>query len=211
MDEQLQELVDKIKKDGVQAAEKQAADIVAQAEKKAAGIVAAAEARADGIVKNATAETKRLEKASEDAITQAARNMLLSFRDGLVAELDKIVHDETEKAYSSDLLKRLVPETVKAWVSKSEADDISVLLSEDDLKSMESELKAALKAEIAKGLVIKADPTLSKGFRIGVKDGSAFYDYSAEELADMFGRYLNPRVASLMKAASGVDAKKEEN
>lgn len=202
MDVQLQELVDRIKKDGVAEAEKQAASIVSEAEKKAAQIVSAAESKADGIVKNATAETKRLEKASEDAITQAARNMLLSFRDGLVSELDKIVKAETEKAYSADLLKKLVPETVKAWVAKSESDDLSLLLSEADLKELEGQFKTALKSEVGKGLEIKADPTMTKGFRIGVKDGSAFYDYSAEELAAMFASYLNPRVASLMKAAS---------
>ena len=38
MDVQLQELIDKIKKDGVTAAEKEAAKIIAEAEKKAEAI-----------------------------------------------------------------------------------------------------------------------------------------------------------------------------
>lgn len=198
--EQLQELLDKIKKDGVAAAEKQAAEIVAEAEKKAAQIVSDAKSKADAASKAAAAETKRLEKASCDAITQAARNMLLSFRDGLVRELDKIVKADTEKAYSGKLLKTLVPETVKAWVARGE-DDLTVLLSENDLKDLESEFKSALKAEIANGLEIKADPAMTKGFRIGINNGAAFYDYSAEELSELFASYLNPRVAALMKAA----------
>lgn len=202
MDIQLQELVDRIKKDGVAEAEKQAASIIDKAQNRAKEIVSQAEAKAEATLKAAAAETKRLEKASEDAITQAARNMLLSFRDSLVAELDKIVKADTEKAYSGELLKTLVPEVVKAWVQKSEADDVAVLLSESDLKNLEGEFKAALKDEIAKGLTIKTDASLQKGFRIGVRDGAAFYDYSAEELADLFGLYLNPRVAALMKAAS---------
>ena len=88
MDVQLQELIDKIKKDGVASAEKEAQNIIAAAEAKAKDIEKAAQAKADDIIKTAKAETERMEKASEEAIMQASRNMLLSFKDSLVASLD---------------------------------------------------------------------------------------------------------------------------
>ena len=81
MDVQLQELIDKIKKDGVAAAEKESAKIIAASEKKAETIIADAQAKADQIIKSAKSETEKMEKASEEAIVQAARNMLLSFKD----------------------------------------------------------------------------------------------------------------------------------
>lgn len=202
MDIQLQELIDKIKKDGVTAAEKTAAEIVEKAQKEADSKIAAAEKKAEELIKNAKVEIERLEKASNDAVTQACRNMLLGFRDSLVAELDGLIQAESAKAYSADLMKTLVPETVKAWAKNADASELSVLLSEKDLKSLESELKAALKAEVAKGLEIKADKSLSAGFRIGVNNGAAYYDYSAESVADLFSAYLNPRVAALMKEAA---------
>lgn len=202
MDFQLQELIDKIKKDGVSSAESAAAQITADAEKKAASIVEDAQKKSDDMIKNAKSEIARLEKASEDAVQQACRNMLISFRDSLVAELDGIVQSETAKSYSPDLMKSLIPETVKAWCKNADASELSVILSEKDLKSLEGELKAALKAEIEKGLEIKPDSTLYAGFRIGVNNGAAFYDYSAESVADLFSAYLNPRVAALMKDAA---------
>ena len=202
MDFQLQELIDKIKKDGVSSAEAAAAQITADAEKKAASIVEEAQKKSDDMIKNAKSEIARLEKASEDAVTQACRNMLISFRDSLVAELDGIIQSETAKSYSPDLMKTLIPETVKAWIKNADASELSVILSEKDLKSLEDELKAALKTEISKGLEIKPDSTLSAGFRIGVNNGAAFYDYSAESVADLFSAYLNPRVAAIMKEAA---------
>ena len=202
MDVQLQELIDKIKKDGVAAAEKESAKIIAASEKKAESIIADAEAKAEQIIKSAKSETEKMEKASEEAIIQAGRNMLLSFKDSLVAELDKIVQAETAKAVTKDVLAKLIPETVKAWAKNSEASELSVLLGEKDLKALESSLTAELKSEISKGLEIKLDKTLTAGFRIGVKNGAAFYDYSAESLAEMFGSYLNPKVAALMKEAA---------
>lgn len=201
MDIQLQELIDKIKKDGVASAEAQAAEIVKAAEEKAKSIADEAEKKSNDMIKNAKAEIARLEKASEDALSQASRNMLLTFRESLVQELDRLIKDETEKAYSQETLKKLVPETVKAWSRNADASELSVLLSEKDLKNLEAELKGALKAEIAEGLEIKSDKSVSGGFRIGIQNGAAYYDYSSESVADLFSAYLNPRVASIMKNA----------
>ena len=202
MDVQLQELIDKIKKNGVAAAESSAAEIIADAEKRAAAIISEAERKAEEAEKKAKAEAERLEKASIDAIKQAGRNSILSFRDGINAELSAIVEAETAKAYDADMLKTLIPDVVKAWTSNADASSVAVLLSEKDLKSLESTFTSALKAEISKGLEIKPDKTLNAGFRIGVKNGSAYYDYSAESLAEMFAAYLNPKVAGLLSIAA---------
>ena len=148
MDVQLQELIDKIKKDGVTAAEKEAAKIIADADKKAAAIIKNAEEQAEQIKKDAMAETKRMQKASDEAIVQAGRNMLISFKDSIVAELDGLIQAETAKAVSKDILAKLVPETVKIWAKNSNASELSVLLSEKDLKALENSLKTQLKAEI---------------------------------------------------------------
>lgn len=202
MDVQLQELIDKIKKDGVASAENEAAKIVAEAEKNAEKIIEDAQEKAAEIVKKAKAETERMEKASEEAIVQAGRNMLLSFKESIISELDGLIKTETENAQTKELLVKLIPETVKAWSKNADASELSVLLSEKDLKDLESSLVSELKGEIAKGLEIKPDKTLSYGFRIGVKNGAAYYDYSAESLSEMFAAYLNPKVAALIKIAA---------
>lgn len=202
MDVQLQDLIEKIKKDGVAAADKSASEKIAQANAEAEKIIASAKEEADKIIKAAKDETARMEKASEDAIRQAGRNLILSFRDSVTKELSSIVTAETEKAYSPELLSKLIPEAVKAWVSNKDADDVSVLLNEKDLKAIEKDLLAALKSEISKGLTLKADNSVGSGFRIGEKDGAAYYDFSAEAVADLFSAYLNPKVAALMKEAA---------
>ncbi len=202
MDTHVEELIDRIKKDGVAAAETSASEKIAQAQKEADKIILNAKEEAEKILRQAKEETARLEKASEDAIKQAGRNILLSFRDSITKELSAIVSKEIADSYSKETLARLVPEVVKEWVKNDGAEDVSVLLNEKDLKAAEADIKAALKAEIAKGLTLKTDNSISSGFRVGVKDGAAFYDYSAEAVADLFSSYLNPRVAALMKEAA---------
>ena len=203
MDVQLQELIDKIKKNGVAAAESSAAEIIADAEKRAAAIISEAERKAEEAEKKAKAEAERLEKASIDAIKQAGRNSILSFRDGINAELSAIVAAETANAYNADMLKTLIPDVVKAWTSNADASSVAVLLSEKDLDALSKNFAAALKAEIDKGLEIKSDAALDAGFRIGTKDGAAYYDFSAESVAALFSAYLNPKTAQIMKDAAG--------
>ena len=202
MDVQLQELIDKIKKDGIANAESEAQKIIAEAEKKAQSIIADAEEKSQEIIKNAKAETSKMEKASEEAIIQAGRNMLLSFKDSLLSELNGLVQTETEKATTKDVLAKLIPETVKAWSKNTQVDELSVLLSEKDLSSLQAAFTNELKAEIEKGLEIKPDKPFSSGFRIGVKNGAAYYDFSAESVAELFAAYLNPKVAALIKTAA---------
>ncbi len=201
MDVQLQDLIEKIKKDGVEAADKSASEKIAQARAEAEKIIANAKEEADKIIKAAKDETTRMEKASEDAIRQAGRNLILSFRESVEKELSAIMTAETAKSYSPKLLENLIPETVKAWTKNTDAGDVSVLLNEKDLKELEQNLGAALKDKIGEGLTLKADNSIENGFRIGVKDGAAYYDFSAEAVADLFSAYLNPKVASIMKEA----------
>lgn len=205
MDVQLQELIDKIKKDGVAEAEKEAANIIEQAQKKSDSIIEEAQSKAADIIKNAKSETERMEKSSEEAIAQAGRNMLLSFKDSLIAELDLIIKAETEKAMSKDVLAKLIPQTVLNWSKDTNASELSVLLSEKDLKDLQDAFTTELKEQINKGLEIKPDKTIAAGFRIGVKNGAAFYDFSAESLSQMFAAYLNPKISAIMKdAAKGI-------
>ena len=52
-----------------------------------------------------------------------------------------------------------------------------------------------------KGITLKANNNFDGGFRIAVKEGGAYYDYSAEAVTDMLANYLSPRVTALLKEA----------
>ena len=202
MEVQLQELVDKIKKDGVAAADEKAAEIIRAAEEKAKNIIEKAEAEAQESIKKAEAEALRFQKAAESSIDQAGRNTLISFRQGLLNELNAIIKAETVKNYDSAVLKNLIPEAVKGWVKTGNTENLSVILADKDLKELESSLSAALKDHISKGLELKADSKIAGGFRIGTKDGAAYYDFSAEAVADLFSSYLSPKTAEILKNAA---------
>ena len=201
MEIQLQELIDQIKNDGVAAAQAEAKSIVDAAKAEADRLVADAQVQADKILANAKAENERMVKSSEDAITQAGRNLLISFRESVARELKAIVGENVKAVYSSESLAQLIINVVEGWANKPDAEEIAVILNGDDLKALEATLLAALKDRMLKGVTLKANDNFDGGFRIAVNDGGAYYDYSSEAVVDMLSNYLSPRVAELLKEA----------
>jgi V/A-type H+-transporting ATPase subunit E len=203
MEIQLQELIDKIKKDGIQSASEEGSRLRAQAEGEAKRIVDAAQKEAGDIVAKAKADADRFEKAGIAAVGQASRNLVLAFKAEIQAVLDRIVARETAAAYNADALKEALPEILKNWAAKGSnaqsADALDILLPEAQLATLEGFFRGELAGELNKGVELKSDRNLGAGFRIASRDGSAYYDFSAEAVADLLSAYLNPRLADIVK------------
>lgn len=201
MEIQLQELIDQIKKDGVEAAEAQAAAILETAKAEAEKIISDANAQADKIMADAKNENERIVKSGEDAIRQAGRNLLISFRESVAKELNAIIGENVSSVYSSGTLPQLIVKAVESWLSKSEATDISIILSGEDLVKLETALLAELKAKMLTGVTLKANDNFDGGFRIAVNGDGAYYDYSKDAVTDMLSNYLSPKITALLKEA----------
>ena len=201
MEIQLQELIEQIKREGVAAAEAEAKDIIDNANADAQKIIADAKAEADRIISMAKAENERMVRSSEDAIRQAGRNLLISFRESVTRELNSIIGENVNAAYSSEALAQIIIKTVEKWAEDPDAENITVILNESDLQSLEKLLLGAMKEKISKGVTLRASDSIGGGFRISVNDTGAYYDYSAEAVVEMLSAYLSPKVANLLKEA----------
>lgn len=202
MEVQLQELIEKIKKDGVGVAEEKAAQILQDAENKANGIVKEAETKAETIVKKAKEEEERFEKASVSSIRQAARNTIIAFRESLIAQLDAIIKIETQNRYDGSILTSLIPEVVKSLIKKENSNGAQVLLKEKDAKDIEKSLLAAFKTKLMEGVNVIPDYNIKAGFKVSEKGASSYCDFTNESVAEAFSAYLSPRLREILKEAS---------
>ncbi len=201
MEIQLQELIDQIKKDGVAVAETEAKNIIDSARAEGEKIIADAKAQAEKILADAKSENQRMVKSSDDAIQQAGRNLLISFRESITRELNAIVGETVSAVYSPGSLAQIVTNVVENWASKPDVEDIAVVLNSNDLQLLEETLISALKDRMLKGITLKANDNFDGGFRIVVNNGGAYYDYSTEAVVDMMSNYLSPKVVKLLKEA----------
>ena len=204
MEMQLQELIEKIKQDGVKTAEAEAEAILKSANEKAEKIIADAKAEAEKLVLNAKQQNERTVKSGEDAIRQAGRNLLISFRESVTKELEAILNNGVLDAYSPKNLTDLIIKVVETWSKNTEASDISIILNSNDLKEVENTLLSALKEKMLQGVTLKTNDNFDGGFRIAVNQGQAYYDFSAEAVTDMLSAYLSPKVSALLKEAETV-------
>jgi V/A-type H+-transporting ATPase subunit E len=205
MDIQVQELIDKIKKDGIDSATQEASRIKLEAEAGAKQIVDTAKKEAAEIVEKGKRDAARSESAGIAALEQASRNLVLSFKSEIQALLDKLVQEQMGVSYNTDVLKAVLPEILKAWTSKSTgegANSLAVLLPDATLTKLKNFFKEKLASELKKGLELKSDRNLATGFRIVRKDGSAYYDFSADSVAEALSAYLNPKLAEILKTAT---------
>jgi V/A-type H+-transporting ATPase subunit E len=201
MEIQLQELIDKIKKEGIESASAEASRLKRDAEGEARRIVEAAQKEAAEITARGKQDAERSQKAGEAALEQASRNLVLAFKGEIETLLARITARETAAAFGEDTLKAALPDLLKSWASKG-SDDLALILPEGELKKLEGWFKDKLASEVKKGVELKSDRNLGAGFRIASKDGSAYYDFSAEAVAELLSAYLNPRLAEILKTAA---------
>jgi V/A-type H+-transporting ATPase subunit E len=199
MEIQVQELINKIKKDGIESASQEAARLKKEAEAEARQIIETAKKEAAELTAKAKKDAERSEKAGIAALEQASRNLVLVFKGEIQALLDQLVTQHLKGSYDNDVLKAALPEILKAWASKG--DSLAVLLPKVTLDKLEGFFKDKLASQLKKGLELKADNSFSGGFRIAQKDGSAYYDFSAESVAEMLSAYLNPQLAEILKTS----------
>lgn len=201
MEIQLQELIDKIRKDGVDAAQAEAKKILNSAQAEAQRIISDAQSEADKILANAKNENVRMVKSSEDAIRQAGRNLLISFRESVARELKAIISENVDAVYSSQLLEKIIVDVVERWSINPEVQNLTVVLNSEDILRLEKTMMAALKERVKKGVTLKANDNFDGGFRILFNDDAVYYDYSEEAVVEMLSNYLSPKIAKLMKEA----------
>jgi len=198
MDIQVQELINKIKKDGIEAASDEASRIKLDAETEVRQIVETAKKEAAEIVEKSKKDAARIEKAGVAALEQASRNLVLVFKGEIQSLLDKLVSEQLGVSYNTDVLKSVLPDLLKAWGTKN-TDSLAVLVPSASLGKLQAYFKTKLAAELKKGLELRSDSSLTTGFKIAKKDGSAYYDFSAESVAEMISAYLNPQLAEILK------------
>jgi V/A-type H+-transporting ATPase subunit E len=201
MELQLQELLDRIKREGVDAARTDAEKIAAEAQARAAARLEEAERQAEATVAKARQDAARAEEAGKAALEQASRNLLLAFRDSVQALLAAIVKMDVGASYGPEVLAQIIPTVVNALASGG-AEDLAVLLPPETLKKLQDRYAKALVQELRKGVDLKPSTQIQGGFRVTEKAGAAYYDFSATAVAELLSRHLNARLGEILKSAA---------
>ncbi|MDD3374235.1 MAG: hypothetical protein PHY73_00735 [Candidatus Omnitrophica bacterium] len=202
MGRQVQDLIDKIKQEGLEAAEQKSQELELKAQKKADEIVAQAKKKAASIIENAKAESDKLEASAKTAVTQASRDMLLDLRKKIQEMLNKIILKETTQALTPEMICEVLKTIIKNSMDSKADAKIDIKLNPKDLDAVSNGVVAKLKEDVRKNIEIHASEDIDVGFTISFDAGKSSFEFTNQSLAEYLSIYLNPKVAELLKESS---------
>ncbi|MCX7934920.1 MAG: V-type ATP synthase subunit E [Planctomycetota bacterium] len=200
MADDLQGLLERVQKEGIERAQAEADRIVAAAKSQAQGIVDEAQAKAKAIVAKAEAEAQALAERGRKAIEQAGRDTIIAVQEAITNLLRQILLREVGQAMSPDFLRNALESFIKAYAA-SGGQRLEVLVPAAQQKELQDYFLRRLAAEAQKGVQIKADAGLAAGFRVSISDQNLQHDFSAEAVAESLAALLRPALAEIVRAA----------
>lgn len=203
MADELQSLIERIQREGVEKAEADAAVIVTRAKAKASEIIKAAEAQAQVLLKQADADARVYTERSTITLTQAARDVLLAVGQGLESILNEVVRKQVGQALSPETLQVMLGRIAQAYAAHGMNENrLTVLLSPDDQQSLERLVEAGVCDALGQGVDLRADDRIVKGFRISIQDGHVVHDFTQGTIAAAIGELLKPHLAEIVHRAA---------
>ncbi len=200
MSQQVQELIDKIKSEGVQVAEDKAKEVEAQAEAKSQEIIVKAQQHAEQILANAKQEVKKMQEATRMSLKQSSRDTLLSLREEIEQNLQKIIMADVSDALTTESLARILENLIQGFFKdKPDDESIFVNLNSEDLKQLKDGFIHKLQTQLKKSIKLQASNDIGSGFSISFDSGKSAFDFTDASLAEHLSAYLNEQVAALVK------------
>lgn len=194
----LQELTDRVYKEGIEKAQQEAGKIKDAAQQEADAILKSAQQKAETIISEAQKKADELRRNTESEVKLAQTQVLGTIKASIENLICTNVAEPALKEVfgDKDFVVEIVKKAVEGFVQKGSG-DIKVVLSEKDLASLDSRIANSFKAEMSKGLVFEAG-TVKSGFRIGPKDGSYFISFTEQDFAGFFKSYMRSKTSELL-------------
>jgi V/A-type H+-transporting ATPase subunit E len=202
MEMKLDSLIERIKKDGVQEAQKASTQIQQSAKEEADRVIVAAKLEAENIIENAKEEAARLRANTISALKQSARDLMLSVREQLVNLCDAILKEDISKKLTPDFLKELIVKVVDKW-SPKKGEVVEVVVAEEDAKKLKQLISAQFKEKTKVTIEIKISRNIDKGFGIGIKGSDVYYDFTDESILEALKTFLNPAMSTMLNISNG--------
>ena len=131
MEQQIQDLVDSIRKEGIEEARREKEAILADARAEADRILSSAREKADAMVEEATKECALRQQSAKASLAQAARDVSLALKNTINKELGAILGDSIASALDKDLISRIVSSAVDAGLK-----DADIVVSAPDAEAL---------------------------------------------------------------------------
>ncbi|MBO4674258.1 MAG: hypothetical protein J5616_07905 [Bacteroidaceae bacterium] len=195
MENKIQELTEKLLKDGVEKGNAEAEKIIAAANEKAAQIIAEAKAQAAEIEAAAKKTTQGMEENMKSEVKMYAAQAL----NALKSEVADVVGDKVVKEAAADIAgnKDFMNEFMLKLAEKWGAGE-DIVISTADAQSLKALFAKKAKALLDKGVKIEQVNGQKTLFTVAPADGSYKVNFGEAEFVEYFKNFLRPQLVEMI-------------
>jgi V/A-type H+/Na+-transporting ATPase subunit E len=195
------ELIDRLKTDGVVKGKSEAEAIVADAKRQAMAILDTARNEADSIVTAAKAEADRICQTSNQALQLAGRDALLKLRESFTLQFENRIRKlvEAELKDPKILGKMILEVAGKSRPGESTAKtEILLPMDAPETDPLISYVAGVTESMLRQGVTFGVGDDVAAGVKVRLADKDVDIDMSDEALSAFLARFLVPRFRHIM-------------
>ncbi len=201
MQNKLQELTEKIYREGLEKGQEEANHVIAKAKEDASKILADAKTQAEQIVAAAHKEANDYRKNVETEISLSAKQVIGGLKQEITSMIEaKLFEAPTVDALKdADFVKKIIDTAITRWDPNSpEKISLKVLVPADMEKNINEHFTNKSHAKLGAGLEVAVDKAIKYGFKIGPKDGSYIISFTEADFESLFKDYMRPKIVALL-------------
>ncbi|HBM15920.1 MAG TPA: hypothetical protein DD381_06210 [Lentisphaeria bacterium] len=203
MSQELQGLLNRIQKEGVEAAEKQRDEILAAAKANAESIIQRTNMEAETILKTTRDEVKNIEERSKATIQQAARDILISLESELMKRMKRCVKATVSDAMTVQVMTEIITKMVDAFSKCPKGEvQLDLILSQKDIEGLSESIKSIIVKDLKINPKIIKGTDFSSGLKMGFNGSDIFFDFSDSTITELVCEYLNPKLSATLRGES---------
>ncbi|MDR1406805.1 MAG: hypothetical protein LBJ23_02005 [Tannerella sp.] len=195
MDAKIQELTDKIYREGVEKGNEEAKRLVDEAKTQVKKLIHDAESEAVRILADADKQVAELRKNTISELSMYANQSIEALKSEVTNLITGRIASGNVKALAADpeFMKRVVLEMAKGWAAQE-----SVTIRTADAKALADYFTANAKDLLDKGVKIEQVSGKPASFTILPAGGSYKINFGEEEFATYFKDFLRPQVIEML-------------
>ena len=199
MQNNLQELTDRLYNEGLSKGKQEGEELLAKAKVQADEMIAKAKAEAAQIVAAAQKQADEIKtKTASDIRMASTQSLAATKKDIETLVVGKMTDEAVKKTLSSaDFVKDIIKAVAEKFTTDGPV-DLELILPE----TLKADLEPFATKELAKILGAGVEASFSKkvsgGFRIGPKEGGYFVSFTEDTFNELISEYLRPATKKLL-------------
>ncbi len=202
MQNKLQELTDKLYREGLSKGRSEGEKMLEDAKKEAARIVATAKETAEALVAEAKKTAAETKANAEGDIHLAARQTLATVRQ----QVENIITSKalgtpvTAALNDTEFLKTIIKTAIERFDTKAVNVELELLLPADKQDALKAFVEDQVKKQLSGGVDVVFDRGVKAGCKIGLKDGGYHISFTDKDFENLFAASLRAHIRNMLFA-----------